>query len=351
MDQQQPARHYAGLDVSLDSTAICVVDDTGAIVWRGKCPSEPKAIAETLARRAPGLVRAGLETGQLSNWLTLALRRRRVPVTCLDARHAKAALALQLNKTDANDALGLAQVVRTGWYREVAVKGMDAQELRMLLVARAQLISQRQALANTLRGLLKSFGLTVALGCKSPFEARVRAAAEGNGALLAIAEPLLAAWRALREQVAVLDSRLNARAKADGVARRLMTIPGVGVVVALAYVAVIDDPGRFGRSSAVGAYLGLTPKRHQSGETDRASGISKCGDRLLRSYLYEAANVLLTRHPRPNPITDWGHRLAARIGARRAKVAVARKLSVVMHSIWRSGGEFRRGADPAPAAA
>ena len=342
MDQQQPAiRHYAGLDVSLDSTAICVVDDGGRVVWRGKCPTEPKAIAETLARRAPGLVRAGLETGQLSNWLTLALRRLRVPVTCLDARHAKAALALQVNKTDANDALGLAQVVRTGWYREVAVKGMGAQELRMLLIARAQLISQRQALANSVRGLLKSFGLTVVPGSKAPFEARVRSAAEGNGVLLAIVEPLLAAWQALREQAAVLDGRINARAKTDDVARRLMTIPGVGVVVALAYVAVIDDPGRFGRSSAVGAYLGLTPKRHQSGETDRAGGISKCGDRLLRSYLYEAANVLLTRHPRPNPITDWGQRLAARIGPRRAKVAVARKLSVVMHSIWRGGGEFR----------
>ncbi|MDO9714283.1 transposase [Paracraurococcus sp. LOR1-02] len=212
MNQLQPAiRHYAGLDVSLDSTAIRVVDDTGAIVWRGNCPTEPKAIAETLARRAPGLVWAGLETGQLSNWLTLALRRLRVPVTCLDARHAKAALALKVNKTDANDALGLAQVVRTGWYREVAVKGMDAQALRMLLVARAQLISQRQDLANAVRGLLKPFGLAVAPGSKGPFEARVLAAVEGNGALLAIVEPLLAAWHALREQTAVLDGCINAR--------------------------------------------------------------------------------------------------------------------------------------------
>src|SRR3954471_16184498 len=289
MDQQhQPEQHYAGLDVSLDATSICILDAKGAVVWRGKCASTPEAIRDALRQHAPALVRAGLETGQLSNWLTHGLSHLGVPVVCLDARHAKAALKLQLNKTDANDALGLAQVVRTGWYREVAVKGMGAQELRMLLVARAQLISQRQALANAVRGLLKSFGLAVAPGSKAPFEARVRASAEGNGALLAIVEPLLAAWHALREQAAVLDGRINARAKADDVARRLMTIPGVGVVVALADVAVIDDPGRFGRSSAVGAYLGLTPKRHQSGETDRAGGISKCGDRLLRSYLYEA---------------------------------------------------------------
>lgn len=350
---QQPSRHYAGLDVSLDSTSVCVVDDAGAVVWRGKCPSEPAAIAATLAQRAPDLARAGLETGQLSNWLTLALRRLRVPVACLDARHVHAALRMQLNKTDANDAFGLAQVVRTGWYREVAVKGMAAQELRMLLVARAHLITQRQAVANTIRGLLKTFGLSVACSPRGPFEPRVRAAAEGNAPLLAIVEPLLVAWRTLREQGAVFDSRLNARAKGDAVARRLMTVPGVGVVVALAYTAVIDDPGRFSSSASVGAYLGLTPKRYQSGEADHAGRISKCGDGLLRSYLYEAANVLLTRHPRPNPIKAWGEGLARRIGARRAKVAVARKLAVVLHSIWRSGGEFRWEAAPtlAPAAA
>lgn len=354
--QQQPAaadapRHYAGLDVSLDSTAVCVVDGEGRVVWRGKCPSEPKAIAATLAERAPALARAGLETGQLSNWLTLALRRLRVPVVCLDARHAKAALAMQINKTDANDALGLAQVVRTGWYREVAIKGMDAQELRMLIVARAHLIGQRQAVANTIRGLLKTFGLSVARGAGDPFEGRVREAAEGNHVLMVIVEPLLAAWQALREQAGVLDRRINARARTDEVARRLMTIPGVGVVVALAYTSVIDDPARFRSSNSVGAYLGLTPRRNQSGEMDRTGRISRCGDGLLRSYLYEAANVLLTRCPRPSALKAWGQALAARIGARRAKVAVARKLAVVMHSIWRGGGVWRGDAPPAAVAA
>lgn len=352
MDQQQPhPRLYAGLDVSLEFTAVCVVDDTGGVVWRGKCASEPKAIAATLTERAPGLVRAGLESGQLSNWLTLSLRRLHVPVVCVDARHAKAALSLQINKTDANDALGLAQVVRTGWYREVAVKGMDAQKLRMLLVARAQLIGQRQAIANTIRGLLKSFGISVVRGPTGPFETRVRAAAEGNDALLAIVEPLLAAWSALREQVRVLDTRMSARARGDAVARRLMTVPGVGVVVALAYAAVIDDPGRFRRSSSVGAYVGLTPKRYQSGETDRPGGISKCGDALLRSYLYEAATVLLGRDRRSSSVRDWGLALAERIGLRRAKVAVARKLAVIMHGIWRRGDEFRWDRQPATALA
>src|SRR5271169_3318304 len=244
MDQQQ---HYVGLDVSLETTSICVIDDEGTVVWRGKCASTPEAITDAVRRYAPAVIRVGLETGQLSNWLTLSLRRRGVPVVCMDARHAKAALSLQINKTDANDAFGLAQVVRTGWYREVAVKSMDAHTLRMLLVARSRLVSQRQATANTIRGLLKTFGLVVARGSKGLFPVRVREQIAGNPALIAIIEPLLAVWYAIREQVTMLDRQILARARNDQVARRLMTIAGVGVVTALAYTAVIDDPARFRR--------------------------------------------------------------------------------------------------------
>src|SRR6202012_3469003 len=183
MDQQC---HYVGLDVSLETTSICVVDDAGAIIWRGKCSSDPDTITATLRQHAPGAVRVGLETGQLSNWLTLSLRRRGGPVICMDARHAKAALSLQINKTDANDALGLAQIVRTGWYREVAVKSMDANTLKMLLVARSQLVSQRQTIANTIRGLLKTFGLVIARGAKGLFPIRVREQLVGNDVLAAI---------------------------------------------------------------------------------------------------------------------------------------------------------------------
>jgi transposase len=229
----------------------------------------------------------------MSNWLTLSLRRKGLPVVCLDARHAKAALSLQVNKTDANDAYGLAQVVRTGWFREIAIKSMDAQTLRLLLTARAKLVSQRQAIANNIRGLLKTFGHVIRRGSKGPFAIRVREAIEGNAALSAIVEPLLMAWQALRDQAGVYDREITMKAKSDAAARRLMSVPGVGVVVALAYKAVIDDPARFKRSTSVGAYIGLTPRHYQSGEVDRAGHISKCGDSLLRSYLFEAANVLL----------------------------------------------------------
>jgi transposase len=337
MDQQQ----YVGLDVSLETTAVCVIDGQGAVVWRGKCALTPESITVTVQTYAPEAVRVGLETGQLSNWLTLNLRRRGLPVVCLDARHAKAALSLQINKTDANDALGLAQIVRTGWYREVAVKSMDAHTLKMLLVARSQLVSQRQTIANTIRGLLKTFGLVIARGAKGLFPIRVREQLAGNDVLAAIVEPLLTVWHALREQIAILDRQMLARAHADVAARHLMTIPGVGVVVALAYTAVIDDPARFRRSASVGAYLGLTPRRYQSGEVDHGVHISKCGDGLLRAYLFEAATVLLSRDLRTSTLKTWGLALAKRIGMRRAKVAVARKLAVIMHRVWSDRSEYR----------
>ena len=240
-------------------------------------------------------------------------------MVCLDARHAKAALSLQINKTDANDAFGLAQIVRTGWYREVAVKSMDAHTPKMLLVARTQLVSQRQKTANTIRGLLKTFGLVIARGSKGLFPVRVREQIAGDNVLSAIVEPLLVVWHATREQIVMLDRQTLARAHADAAARHLMTIPGVGVVIALAYTAVIDDPARFRRSASVGAYLGLTPRRYQSGDIDRAGHISKCGDGLLRAYLFEAATVLLARHRRTSTLKTWGLALAKRVGLRRAK--------------------------------
>jgi transposase len=227
---------------------------------------------------------------------------------------------------------------------------MDAHTLRMLLVARSRLVSQRQATANTIRGLLKTFGLVVVKGSKGLFPGRVREQIAGNPALTAIIEPLLAVWYAIRDQVTMLDRQMLARTRNDQVARRLMTIPGVGVVIALAYTAVIDDPARFRRSVSVGAYLGLTPRRYQSGEVDTTGHISKCGDSLLRGYLYEAAAVLLYRDGRASVLKSWGLGLAKRIGMRRAKVAVARKLAVIMHRIWSDQSEYRWTAIPSTTA-
>jgi len=334
-------QQYVGLDVSLDATSVCVVDEAGAILWRGKCHSTPDSIDATLAKHAPDAVRVGIETGQLSTWLFHQLKARRYPIVCIDARHAKAALSLQINKTDANDAHGIAQIVRVGWYREVLVKRMDSHAVRAVLAARAQLVTQKTTLTNSIRGLLKTFGIVLGRGKGARFDAMVRERVAQEPMLVTIVEPLLAVLLTVRGQLAVFERLLRRRARADADARLLMTAPGVGAVVALAYATTVEDPRRFRRSSSVAAYIGLTPRRYQSGEMDRAGHISRCGDAMLRTYLYEAANVLLRRSTRPSPLSVWGRALAERIGGRKALVAVARKLAVVLYSMWRDRTEFR----------
>ncbi len=340
---------YVGLDVSREQTAVCVVDGDGKTLWQGKCASTPEAIAATIRTRAPEAVRIGLESGPLSAWHWHELRKLGLPVVCLDARHAKAALALQLNKSDRNDARGLAQIVRTGWYREVAVKGVDSHLVRSLLTTRAQLVRMRVDLANQIRGVLKPFGLIAGKGGGQPFVERVRTLVAG-GPLQEVAEALLAAWRAIGEQIAALGRRLVAMARRDEAVRRLMTAPGVGVLVALTYVSVVDAPERFAKSSSVGAYVGLTPRRHQSGEEDYTGHISRCGDKLLRTYLFEAAGIILHRVSRWSTLKAWGTRLARRIGTKKATVAVARKLAVILHRMLRDGSEFRWSAKETRAA-
>ena len=269
------------------------------------------------------------------------LRALELPVVCLDARHARAALSLQINKSDANDADGLAQIVRTGWYREVEVKSVESHLVRATLGVRKQLVGMRTEMINQIRGLMKIFGLILPKGSGARFEASVRARSAEKAELGLVIEPLLAAWRALDHQVAALERQLVRRARRHEVCHRLMTVPGVGPLTALAFVTTVDDPTRFRRSSSVGAYLGLTPRRHQSGERDVSGRISKCGDRLTRSYLFEAANVLLTRVERWSSLKAWALRLAKRSGAKKAKVALARKLAVLLHRLWQDGTTFR----------
>ena len=223
-----------------------------------------------VAKHAPAAVRIGLEAGQLSTWLFHKLKSRQLPVICIDPRHAKAALSLQINKTDANDARGIAQIVRAGWYRQISVKGMDSYATPAMLVARAQLVTQKIKLMNCIRGLLETFGIVLAPAKGQRFEAMVRERLADNAMLTAITEPMLLVLLTTRERLAVFDRLVRRRARADGDVRRLMTVPGVGAVVALAYTTTIEDPWRFKRSSSVAAYLGLTPRRYQSGEMDRA---------------------------------------------------------------------------------
>jgi transposase len=333
--------HSVGLDVSQKTTAICVVDAEGRRVWRGTSPTDPDPISQLIFKHAGADAKLGVETGAMTPWLVHGLRAAGLDVAVLDARRVKAALQMRLNKTDQNDAEGLAQVVRTGWYRSVHVKSLDAQQARSLLGARAQLVGMRTRLSNMVRGVLKTFGLLPGADRGLRFDRRVEAMIEDTPEVALIVRPLLATWRHLREQIAVFDTAVQRRVKADTTCRLLMTVPGIGALSALAFVSTIEDPARFSRSRSVGAHLGLTPRRYQSGEIDRSGRISGCGDALARTLMYEAAIVILHRVKRALHLKDWALAIAERAGPGKARVALARKLSVILHSVWRSGEPFR----------
>ena len=287
----------------------------------------------------------------LSQWLYSALADASLPVICVETRHMRAALKAQINKTDRNDARGMAQMMRVGLYRPVHVKTVRSQKLRMLLTHRKLLQSKAIAIENDLRGTLRNFGLKVGIAGKTRFEARVRELVENLPDLAALVEPLLIVRRVLREQIVILHRRLLTIVRDDEVCRRLMTIPGVGPVVALTYRATVDVPARFRKSKSVGAVFGLTCAKYQSGEIDWSGRISRCGDEMMRVMLYEAAQSMLVHSKKWSWLKAWAMQIARRRGMKKAVVALARRLAVIMHRIWVDGTEFRWTREQATAAA
>jgi transposase len=332
---------YIGLDVSLKETAISVRRG-GARVWRGKCPSDPRLLAEVIRKRAPQAKRVVFETGPLSVWFFHALSAEGLPAICIDARHAKAALDMAANKTDANDADGLAHLAEVGFFREVRVKGYDSMLTRTLVAARLRLVQVTTELSNQIRGLMKTFGLVIPAGKGGAFDSNARALLEDYDELARIILPILEAWRAARRQATELGRQLVAAARQSQACQLLMSIPGVGVVTATSFATAIEDPANFKTSRAVGAWLGLTTRRYQSGEVDYDGHISRRGDAHLRGLLYEAATVILTRTSADSGLRRWGMKLREKVGFKRAAVAVARKLAVIMHSMLKSGESFDR---------
>ncbi len=331
---------YVGLDVSLSETSVCVLDDHGSIRFEGRVPSQPEAIVRCLRQHAADAARIGLETGPTAGVLFRALTAAELPVICLETRHAHRVLSARPNKTDRNDARGLAELMRIGWYRAAWVRGASATYVRSLLQGRRLLVQTKRTLENTLRGGVKRFGLIMTKTAGRTFTHRAAAVLDRDPAYAAFAQPLLAVLRTILEQIRSYDRQLRALARTDPNAVRLMGVPGIGHLTALAFIATIEDPGRFRRSTEVGAYFGLTPRVHQSGEIERMGRITKAGDNLTRSYLVEAANVLLTRIKRSTPLREWGLKIVRRAGLKKAQIAVARKLAVMMHAIWSDGTEF-----------
>ncbi|KJS44211.1 MAG: transposase [Roseovarius sp. BRH_c41] len=334
--------YYAGLDVSLRSCAVCVVDGKGTVLYERDLPCEIEEIAGYLTALPVTIERIGFESGTLSQHLFYGLKAEGFDVVCMEARQVSAALSAMRNKTDRNDARGIAQILRTGWFSPVHMKSREAHGVRALLSTRKALLSKTIDLANEVRGLLKIFGIRLPKTVKhGSFDGVVRPMIEIDEVLAHAMLPLLDARLVLYQHFLELDRRVKRAASQDEVCMRMMTVPGAGPIAALTFKAAVDDPARFKRSRTVAAHFGLTPRRYQSGEHDNPGRISKAGDRDVRATLYAAANALLMRTMAGSQIKSWGMRLMRTKGRRRAVVAVARKLAVLLHRMWADGTEFR----------
>ncbi|WP_263349988.1 IS110 family RNA-guided transposase [Acidicapsa acidisoli] len=333
-------KYYCGLDVSLNNTAICVVNQDGEVIRESEVPTEPVAISQYLKATGLPMERVGLEAGGLTPWLCHELLAADWPAICIETRHAKAAMQAQQVKTDRNDARGLAHIMRTGWFKEVHVKSHASQKLRVLLGNRRCLLDKRLDIDSQIRGTLKVFGHKTGKVTPATYERRIRELVNDDKELQAYIFPMLEVRRHLVQQCNVLEKMILDWVKKDEICGLFMTIPGIGPLTALAFKTFVDRPERFQHSKAVGAAVGLTPRKYASGEVDYDGHITKCGDAFLRSHLFEAAKVMLSRVGRPSALKVWGLRLAKRSSKKKACVAVARRLAVIMHDMWRDGTVF-----------
>ena len=331
---------FIGLDVSLASTAICVLGPQGSVVKELQADSDPEALVRALGSLPYTIDAIGLEAGPLSQWLSKGIEEAGFDVILMETRLVKAALKAMPIKTDRRDAQGIARLLQMGWYRPVHRKSVSSQEIRALLTARKSL---QQAIINielSMRGVLRNFGLKLGHVTRIRYDDRVRELVAENKILSASASTLLRAREQLRAELAALDTMITGLAKHDDVCRLMTTMPGVGPIVALTVRSAIDDPTRFARSKDVGPWAGLTPRRTQSGEMDIVGQITKTGDRGLRTALYQAAMILMHRGA-PNWLQTWARRVAHRRGSKRALIALARRIGVVLHRMWIDGTPFR----------
>jgi transposase len=340
--------YYAGIDVSLECSSVCVMDGSGKFVREAKVASEPEALIGWFGLLGLGLERIGLEAGPLSQWLYAAMREAGLAVELLETRHVRDAFRAMPVKSDRNDARGIAQLMRLGWFRPVHCKSMDAQEVRAVLTARKLVQTKLLDVENSLRGILRGFGLKVGKTTPRSFAGRIQELVDGQPNLEAIGEALLSVRAVLQREFNAFERRVRAMARSNARTRLLMSTPAVGPIVALTYAAAIDDPARFKSSKQAGSHFGLTPKKYQSGETDRSGRISKIGDASVREALYQAAHVMLTKPVKDcSELKGWAMRIARRAGMNKAKVALARKLAVILHRMLADGTPF----NPAAAAA
>jgi transposase len=343
--------YYAGIDVSLECSSVCVVDASGKIVREAKVETTPEALIAWLGSFGQAIERIGLEAGPLSQWLHRGMSEVGLAVELLETRHVCNALKTMTVKSDRKDARGIAQLMRTGWFRPVHCKSMEAQEVRAILGARKLVQSKLLDVENSLRGTLRNFGLKVGHTTTRSFAGRIQELVAGHPSLEVIGTSLLSVRDVLLRELNGFEKRVRGMARTDTRTRLLMSVPAVGPIIALTYASAIDDPARFKSSKEVGPHFGLTPKRYQSGETDRSGRISKVGDAAVREALYQAAHVMLTKPVKGcTALKSWAMRIAKRAGMPKAKVALARKLAVIMHRMLADNVAFNPVPKAAPSA-
>jgi transposase len=340
-------KFHAGLDVSDQTTAICVLDKVGKPIFETTVATTPAAIAAALKLYRRSLAGVALESGTKAAWLHKELTKLRFPMVCLDARHAHSALRAKPNKTDRNDARGLATLLNRGLFTTAHIKSDEALRIRVLLSTRKAMQRKALDLQMSVRMTAKIFGAHMERKAGRLVEKRKGHARDDL--LLLLSHGTVRASDALMAEVAILDSLVKDMASEDPVCQRLMTIPGVGPITALTFRAAVDDPARFKSSRTIGAYFGLTPRRTQSGQTDFQGRITRRGDTSVRTALCSAASSILTRSKSQSTLRLWALRLREEKGFGVATVACARKLAVIMHRMWVTGEEFdpKRGATTA----
>lgn len=333
--------YYAGLDVSMKTTSIAVVDEKGKVAFETICETDPAVIFQVLTESKLALEKVGLESGCLTFWLLDELKKFALPAICIESRQMATLIALKVNKTDKNDARLIADAMRCNLYKEVYHKNKESIDVGLLMGTRRTLIDIRTKLKNSIRGFLKAYGIRLGTISHQKFPTAVRDLIKNyEDSVQSAIEGLLKAYEEVLKNVENSEKELEKICKKDPVITLLESIPGVGAVTALTYKAVIDNPYRFKNPRDVGAYLGLTPNQYSSGETTRQGRISKCGCSELRMLLVECAIVMLTRTKGWTKLKAWGLKIMKRSGLNKAAAAVARKLAIIMLRMWQEGKAF-----------
>ena len=276
-------KYFVGLDVSMKNTSICIVDTEGKIVYETTASTDPHILADTIEKTGFKSELVGFESGSLSHYLLQGFRERALSAVCMDARKMSAILSVRVNKTDKNDARGIADALRTGTFSRVHEKPQEAIDRGAILSMRRCLVSQRTDIKNHIRGILKTYGIRLGSVGPAKFTETVKQRIQQIDPLVQkIMTGSLEIFDLLTKQLSRIDQELLQLARADNEVKLLMTAHGVGPIIALTYKAEIHDAHRFSNSRAVGAYLGMTPTQYSSGETSKQGRISRCGSSELR---------------------------------------------------------------------